>query len=211
MDPADWVDDAARNHPHRLFLKTPTGAQCSYESLRDQSGRFASVLTRLGVVAGDRVAVHVDRSTEAVLLYVACLRMGAVFVPINVASTANEVDYFLRDSQPRIAVVRPADRTSVEPLAAGAGIRGVETLGADGAGSLLELVRQSGAEQEPLPGAGANSPAWTRSYSHWSLSQTFDETARPSFGAEHLPGVLHKRCGEQALRRASAAKRAVRG
>jgi len=60
-----------------------------------------------GVVSGDRVAVQVEKSVEAVLLYLACLRMGAVFVPINTANTAHEVDYFLRDSQPRVAVIRP--------------------------------------------------------------------------------------------------------
>ena len=63
-----------------------------------------------GVQSGDRVAVQVDKSAEAVFLYVACLRMGAVFVPINVANTPNEVEYFLRDSQPRVAIVRPQDR-----------------------------------------------------------------------------------------------------
>ena len=86
----------------------------SYASLRNQSGRFAAALMRRGVAAGDRVAVQVDKSVEAVLLYVACLRMGAVFVPINTANTPNEVDYFLRDAQPRVAVIRPADRALLE-------------------------------------------------------------------------------------------------
>src|SRR5271170_7675661 len=88
-DPADWVEFAARNQPHRLFLRTPAGREISYASLRDWSGRFAAALMRLGVVPGDRVAVQVDKSAEAVLLYVACLRMGAVYVPINVTNTPN--------------------------------------------------------------------------------------------------------------------------
>ena len=158
-NPADWVDHAARNHPRQLFLKTPAGREFSYASLRDQSGRFASALMQRGVVPGDRVAVQVDKSAEAVLLYVACLRMGAVFVPINVANTPNEVDYFLRDSQPRVAVIRPADRALLEPLAARAGIRHVETLGADGEGSFLELVPKSDLNSETLQSADANSLA----------------------------------------------------
>ena len=109
-DPADWVESAAREQPHGLFLKTPTGRELTYALLRDQSGRFAAALMRRGVVPGDRVAVQVEKSVEAVLLYVACLRLGAVFVPINVANTPHEVDYVLRDSQPRVAVIRPADR-----------------------------------------------------------------------------------------------------
>lgn len=78
-DPADWIESAARDQPHRIFLTTPAGREVSYASLRDQSGRFAAALMRRGVVPGDRVAVQVDKSVDAVLLYVACLRMGAVF------------------------------------------------------------------------------------------------------------------------------------
>src|SRR5580692_9881326 len=121
-DPSDWIDEAARHHPGRLFLVTPGGRGFTYASLREESSRFASLLTQRGVVPGDRVAVQVEKSAEAVLLYAACLRIGAVFVPINSANTPNEVDYFLRDSQPRVAVIRPADRALLEPLAALAGI-----------------------------------------------------------------------------------------
>ncbi len=94
---------------------------------------------------GDRVAVQVDKSAEAVFLYVACLRMGAVFVPINVANTANEVEYYLRDSQPRAAIVRPQDRNSIEALARQSQVDCVETLDADGTGSLPLLAGESDA------------------------------------------------------------------
>jgi malonyl-CoA/methylmalonyl-CoA synthetase len=140
-DPADWIETAARDHPQRIFLRTPAGAELSYAALHRQSGRFAAALLRLGVVPGDRVAVHVDKSVDAVLLYAACLRMGAVFVPINVASTPNEVDYFLCDSHARIAIVRPADQAVLEPLAQRGGVP-VQTLGAEGEGSLAALVRK---------------------------------------------------------------------
>jgi malonyl-CoA/methylmalonyl-CoA synthetase len=158
-DPAEWVERAARDQPHRVFLRTPTGRELTYASLRQQSGRFAAALMRRGVGPGDRVAVQVDKSADAVLLYVACLRMGAVFVPINVANTSNEVDYFLRDSQADIAVVRPADRALLGSPAVRAGVEHVETLGADGDGSLLELVRQSGEEPALPRSIGATSPA----------------------------------------------------
>jgi malonyl-CoA/methylmalonyl-CoA synthetase len=159
VNPADWVDHAARAHPTQLFLRTPAGRQCSYAALRAESGRLAAALMHRGVVPGDRVAVQVDKSADAVLLYIACLRMGAVFVPINVANTPNEVDYFLRDSQPRLAVIRPADRTLLEPLAGGAGIQHVETLGTDGAGSLLALTRQLDADPTLVKTGGENSLA----------------------------------------------------
>lgn len=159
LDPAEWVDYAARTHPQRLFLRTSAGRRCSYAALREESGRLAAALSRRGVLRGDRVAVQVEKSAEAVLLYVACLRMGAVFVPINVANTFNEVDYFLRDSQPRVAVIRPLDRSLLEPLAERAGILHVDTLGADGEGSLLELAAQSDEYAAPLQSADPNSLA----------------------------------------------------
>ena len=152
MDPAGWVEHGARTHPRQLFLKTPGGRQYSYEALRAESGRFASALMERGVVPGDRVAVQVEKCAEAVLLYVACVRMGAVFVPINVANTPNEVDYFLRDSRPRVAIIRPADRAVVEPLAKSAGIAHVETLGAHAEGSLLESVGPGTSSFESPPG-----------------------------------------------------------
>ncbi len=142
MDLSVWVDEFARTRPGRTFLKTPEGRCVTYAALHESSGRVASALNRLGVIPGDRVAVQVDKSPEAVLLYLACLRMGAVFVPINVANTASEVDYFLRDSSARVAIIRPADRKVLQPLAESAGVARVETLGAAGEGSLPELAAE---------------------------------------------------------------------
>jgi malonyl-CoA/methylmalonyl-CoA synthetase len=144
-DPTDWIEDAHRR-ADRPFLRTPEGRNFSYAALCEQSGRIAGALRQRGVGSGDRVAVQVDKSAEAVFLYVACLRMGAVFVPINVANTPKEVEYYLRDSQPRVAIVRPQDRTLIEPLARQAKVDCLETLGADGAGSLPLLAGESAAE-----------------------------------------------------------------
>jgi malonyl-CoA/methylmalonyl-CoA synthetase len=142
-DAIQWIDEAATAHPRQLFLSTPEGREVSYAALRELSGRMAGALEGLGVHPGDRVAVQVEKSVEAVLLYLACLRMGAVFVPINVANTANEVEYFLRDSRPRVAVVRPQDRALIEATAREAGAAAVETLGADAEGSLCDLASRS--------------------------------------------------------------------
>src|SRR5260370_14896625 len=158
-DPAEWIESTSRSHPHRLFLETSMDRELSYASLRVQSGRFAAALRRGGVVSGDGVAVQVEKSVEAVLLYLACLRMGAVFVPINTANTPNEVDYFLRDSQPRVAVIRPADRALIEPHATHAGEHHVQTLGAEGEGSLLALLRESDDDPDLPRNPRANSLA----------------------------------------------------
>jgi malonyl-CoA/methylmalonyl-CoA synthetase len=78
----------------------------TYGQLDDLSARFASVLRAYGVEAGDRIVVQVDKSVGAMALYLGCLRVGAIFVPLNTAYTAAEVDYFLGDSEPRLFVTR---------------------------------------------------------------------------------------------------------
>ncbi len=141
MDVSDWLEQAVRNHPDRLFLSTPAGSQYTYADLRNESGRIASALRGLGVVAGDRVVVRVEKSPTAVLLYVACLRMGAAFVPVNTAYSAPEVEYFLADSKPRVAVVEPADLAVLAPLRL---VEHLVTLG-----TLVELAQQADPEFEP--------------------------------------------------------------
>jgi malonyl-CoA/methylmalonyl-CoA synthetase len=158
-DPVDCFDCGARCEPHRPFLRTPEGRELSYAGLADQIARFASALTARGVEQGDRVAAQVDKSVDAILLYLACLELGAVFVPINVANTENEVDYFLRDSGPRLVVVKPSSRALLEPVAVRAQISHVETLGADGEGSLPELMNRCAGGQRPARQRGADSLA----------------------------------------------------
>lgn len=80
----------------------------TYGQLDDLSARFAAVLRGYGVEAGDRIVVQVDKSVGAMALYLGCLRVGAIFVPLNAAYTAAEVDYFINDSEPRLFVTRTA-------------------------------------------------------------------------------------------------------
>jgi len=80
------------------------GGVVRYGELDELSARLAAVLAARGVAPGDRVAVQVEKSVAAVALYLACLRCGAVFVPLNTAYTDAEVDHVLRDAEPRILV-----------------------------------------------------------------------------------------------------------
>ena len=158
-DPADWLDQAAARQGDRPFLTTAAGQTLSYRELGSQSGRLAATLAALGVVAGDRVAVQVDKSADAVLLYVACLRLGAVLVPLNTAYTAAELEYFLADARPRLAVIRPTERATFEQLAWQAGCSRVETLDSAGEGSLNELAQRAGAAPAAWPALGATALA----------------------------------------------------
>jgi malonyl-CoA/methylmalonyl-CoA synthetase len=147
-DPYAWIEFAAHRAPQRPFLMTPAGRRLNYRDLHRVSGCWASALRRLGVVAGDRVAAQCDKSLESVLLYVGCLHLGAVYVPINTANTAPEIEHFLRDSEPRVAIVRPADQAKLAPIAAAAGVSHLLTLGADGTGTMADLATQCAADPD---------------------------------------------------------------
>ncbi len=109
-----------------------------YRDADEAGARIAAVLAEAGVGKGARVVVQVAKSPEAVTLYLACLRLGAVFVPLNPAYTAAEVGYFLADASPRVLVCDPA-REGELAASAPADTR-LLTLGADGAGTLVQAA-----------------------------------------------------------------------
>jgi malonyl-CoA/methylmalonyl-CoA synthetase len=110
----------------------------SYSDLDRETVGIAARLEELGGKPGDRIAVQVEKSREGVLLYLAALRAGIVFVPLNSGYTPAEIGYFLGDAKPFALVCDPAAEAALKPQAEAAGVANVLTLGADGAGSLSE-------------------------------------------------------------------------
>ncbi|MDB5569734.1 MAG: malonyl-CoA synthase [Hyphomicrobiales bacterium] len=127
--------------PAKVFIETPEGRKLTYGDLHAGSARIANVLRARGVEPGDRVAVQVEKSPEAILLYLACLRAGAIFLPLNTAYTPAEIEYFLGDARPRVFVCDPASREKLTAVAAAAGVAHVETLGVRQDGSLPEAAK----------------------------------------------------------------------
>jgi malonyl-CoA/methylmalonyl-CoA synthetase len=121
-----------------IAIQTEAGLAYSFQDLDHASGRIANWLESLGLDNGALVAVQVEKSPEAVMLYLACLRAGLVFVPLNTAYRAGEMAYFLEDARPALVVCDPAARAWVEPLARAAGCPLVESLGTQRDGTLLE-------------------------------------------------------------------------
>jgi malonyl-CoA/methylmalonyl-CoA synthetase len=103
-DPATWLAELAQRDPDRPLLTTPAGQRLSYGSMNRLVDRIGAALTHRAVTPGDRVVAQVEKSPEAVALYLACLRIGAVFVPLNTAYTTAEVEYFLGDADPKVEV-----------------------------------------------------------------------------------------------------------
>jgi malonyl-CoA/methylmalonyl-CoA synthetase len=125
------------------FITTREGRRYSYAEALAASARLAGALTELGVTRGDRVAVQVDKSPEAILLYLACLRIGGVYLPLNTGYTGEEIRYFLADAEPALFVCRPKSLEEARALAADTGCPAVETLGTDANGSLMGRAEQA--------------------------------------------------------------------
>lgn len=140
------------DHP---FAILPDGRTYTYRDAHAVSARFANALTALGVVPGDRVAVQVEKSIEALMLYLGCVRAGAVFLPLNTAYTAAEVEYFLSDAEPRLFVCDPRRADALATVAGAAGAR-LETLGvwsspSVSAGTFADLALNAGATFADVP------------------------------------------------------------
>ena len=132
--------------PDRIFATLRDGRAIRYAELEQASGRYATLLVSLGVQPGDRVAVQVPKSIDMLMLYLACLRARAVFLPLNPAYTSGELDYFMRDARPTLFVCDPAHVDAIRGLAKAADVARVETLGEDGQGTLPALAAECAAD-----------------------------------------------------------------
>jgi len=139
--------------PAKTAIETAEGERISYGDLVARSGRMANLLVARGVKPGDRVAVQTEKSVENLVLYLATVRAGAVYLPLNTAYTAHEVDYFVTDAEPALVVCDPAKAEAIRAIAAKVGAR-VETLGADGGGSLSAAAADQPAGFATLTRAG---------------------------------------------------------
>jgi malonyl-CoA/methylmalonyl-CoA synthetase len=129
----------AANRPKEL-LKTEGGESYSYDDIERFSARIASALTLLGIVPGDRVSVQAEKSPASFCLYLACLRAGFVYHPLNMAYKPAELDYFLCNAEPAAVICDARNQASIQPLANKAGASHLLTLNADGSGTLAAIA-----------------------------------------------------------------------
>ncbi len=131
----------ARMHdPGKAFIRNGDGRTLTYGGLWDLAGRLAVALRANGVGVGDRVAVQVDKSPEAIVLFLACARAGAVFLPLNTAYTLNEVDYFVGDAEPKVIIATPARLDELADLGARHKVDATLSLGTAGDGTLMDAA-----------------------------------------------------------------------
>ncbi|MPT24104.1 MAG: malonyl-CoA synthase [Starkeya sp.] len=131
---------AGGTDPSRVFAETADGATLTYAELDRRTAQYANALVAMGLKPGDRVALQAEKSLEAVFVYLATVRAGGVFLPLNTAYTPPEVDYFLGDAEPAIFICDPASEAVLAPIARARGVAQVVTMDANGQGTLREAA-----------------------------------------------------------------------
>ena len=131
-----------------LILKDGTNISC--KSLLTRSARFAHVLRSFDITPGERIAVQINKSPDALALYAAAIQTGAVFLPLNTAYEAQEIAYFLQDSGARLLICDPDKETDLSPIAAASSIH-LLTMSGTGTGSLPEAARKKDISEKIQP------------------------------------------------------------
>lgn len=137
-----------------IAVDTDNGLAYSWRDLERGTAMIANLLQSLGIEEGARIAVQVEKSVEAMMLYLATLRAGYVFLPLNTAYQKAEIEYFVGNAEPAVVVCSPANFGWVSKIAFQAGTKHVFTLGDDRTGSLLQRAALQRDTQEPVRRGG---------------------------------------------------------
>ena len=136
-----------------VAIETDTGLNYTWSDLERATAMLANLLASLNLPAGARVAVQVEKSVEAVMLYLATLRAGYVFLPLNTAYQSLEIEYFIGNAEPAVVVCSPRNFGWVSKIAFKADTQNVFTLGDDRTGSLLERAVHCSDQHTPVHSA----------------------------------------------------------
>jgi malonyl-CoA/methylmalonyl-CoA synthetase len=134
-----------------VAVETAAGARFTYtwRDLEQSSAQIANLLHSLGLPRGARIAAQVEKSVDALILYLAVLRTGHVFVPLNTAYQTAEMKYFLKDAEPAVVVCSGKSLAAVSEIAHQAGTQHVFSLDEDRTGTLLERAASMSAHHAP--------------------------------------------------------------
>ena len=133
-----------------VFLHLPDGGTLTHDAFLRMTARFAHQIARFGLEPGDRLAVQVGKSPEALAVYAACAQTGVIFLPLNTAYTPAEVSYFLENSGARLFLCDGRNAGALAPVTEKAGVR-QEVLNADGRGSFADAAAGNPEEFETVP------------------------------------------------------------
>jgi len=138
-------------HSSDELLLDESGRSYTYGEVDKESARLARFLVDSGIRTGDRVTVQVDKSPAALALYLACLRGGFVFHPLNPGYKSAELEYFLGDAEPAALICDSRDEAALRVLAHAKGVSHIFTLDVDGTGSLITESRDHSTDPILVP------------------------------------------------------------
>ena len=133
----------------RAAVETDDGLTYSWRDLDRATAMVANLLDSLDLPPASRIAVQVEKSVEAMVLYLATLRAGHVFLPLNTAYQTAEIEYFIGNAEPAVVVCSPKNHGWVSKIAFTAGTKFVFTLGDDRSGSLLDRAAHQSDQHTP--------------------------------------------------------------
>ena len=135
------ISSCIRDRKAPLF-NLPDGTHITYGDMVNRTAQFANVLIELDVKPGDRVAVQIEKSIDALFLYLGCVRVGGVFLPLNTGYRDKELSYFIGDARPTVLVCSSDRKEALVQIASDHDVAHLETLD-DGEGSLFQLANQA--------------------------------------------------------------------
>ena len=161
---------------------------------------MANLLESLDLPEGARIAVQVEKSVEAMVLYLATLRAGYVFLPLNTAYQSAEIEYFIGNAEPAVVVCSTPNFGWVSKIAFKAGTQHVFTLDDDRTGSLLERAAHCSDQHEVARQAAGRHGRHPVHQRHHRAQQGRDAVARQHAeqcaGAQGLLGLEARRCAD---------------
>ena len=144
-------DNLFRSHAknRKPFLFLSDGSTLTYKDFITNSSKIANTLNKLGLKPGDRLAIQVEKSPEMLTVYAACAQAGIIFLPLNTAYTVNEILYFIEDSGASIFICDKKISEEILKKTSHLDIK-IETLNANGTGSLIDLALISSELFDPV-------------------------------------------------------------
>lgn len=131
-------DASLKKTDNKPILILDNGTTYDYEVIKGKSAQIASLLINLKVSPGERISIQIEKSPESLFLYLACLRAGLIYHPLNPGYTESELEFFISDAEPTVIICDPKNLSVFEKLAKKNNINHVFTLDQDGQGTLTK-------------------------------------------------------------------------
>lgn len=137
-----------QEHAQKELLRTSSGTSVSYHDIDKLSAQFARYFTNLGIEIGARISVQVEKTPAALALYLACLRGGFVYHPLNTGYQASELGYFFKDAKPSVIICDEQNLATIKTITNSVNTHRLLTLNKDGCGTLTEQAKNT--SDQPL-------------------------------------------------------------